>query len=209
MPVYKLTYFNLGALAEPIRWAFKLAEVDFEDERIEREDWPALKKSGRFPSENMPLLEIDGEVFTQSSAILRYLGNKFGLTVDDEIQRLRLDQVIDITTDVRPSFRAYFFEADPEKKEKARLTIVNEVVPLYLRQIEGIVIKTDGPYIAGSKLTYGDLSLTAALNVWIGVGVITEAQLQEAYPATAKLREAVLNVPQIKAWLEVRPKTTF
>ncbi|CAG7718055.1 unnamed protein product [Allacma fusca] len=155
----------------------------------------------------MPLLSIDGEVFTQSSAILRYLGNKFGLTGDDEIQRLRLDQVLDITADIRPSMRACYLETDPEKKEKLKATVVNEVIPLHLRQIEGIVSKTEGPYIAGSKLTYGDLGLVTAMHVWICSGYLTEAELQETYPATAKLREAVHNVPKIKAWIEVRPKT--
>ena len=46
-PQYKLTYFNLGALAEPIRWAFAVAKVPFEDERIDLGDWPVLMKSGR------------------------------------------------------------------------------------------------------------------------------------------------------------------
>ncbi|CAG7725479.1 unnamed protein product, partial [Allacma fusca] len=35
-----------SALAESIRWVFKLADVEFEDERIELEDWPSVKKSG-------------------------------------------------------------------------------------------------------------------------------------------------------------------
>ncbi len=42
---YKLTYFNLRALAEPIRLIFALNEVPFEDNRIEREQWPEHKPS--------------------------------------------------------------------------------------------------------------------------------------------------------------------
>jgi glutathione S-transferase len=209
MPSYKLTYFNLGAVAEPIRWAFKVAEVDFEDERIEFEDWPALKKSGRFPTENLPLLEIDGEVYTQSVAILRYLGTEFGLTVDDALQRLRLDQILDTISDARTNSRAWFTETDPEKKKKALEAFVNDHLKFYLRQIGGIIAKTEGPYITGSKLTYGDLGLANAVNMWVAAGMITEKQLQEEYPAVSKLRDAVVSIPQIKTWLEVRPKTPF
>jgi len=40
-----LTYFNVKALAEPIRLILAVAGVNYEDKRIEREEWPALKES--------------------------------------------------------------------------------------------------------------------------------------------------------------------
>jgi hypothetical protein len=42
-PVYKLTYFNVKALAEPIRFLLSYGGVEFEDIRIEKEQWPQLK----------------------------------------------------------------------------------------------------------------------------------------------------------------------
>lgn len=44
-PTFKLTYFNIRGLAEPIRWLLAYGGIDYEDNRIERDDWPALKGS--------------------------------------------------------------------------------------------------------------------------------------------------------------------
>ena len=38
-PVYKLTYFNLRYLGEPIRLMFTYAGVPFEDVRVDWLDW--------------------------------------------------------------------------------------------------------------------------------------------------------------------------
>ncbi|CAG7833931.1 unnamed protein product [Allacma fusca] len=209
MPQYKLTYFNLTALGEPIRWAFKIAGVDFEDERIEISDWAAVKKSGRFPQEQIPLLEIDGEVFTQSTAILKYLGKKFDLDVDDAILRFRLDQIFGILDDARIEFRSWFMENDPDKKQNLQQTLVNESIPRYLRQVEEIVAKTDGNFITGSKLTYGDLYVANILGMWLSLSLLQEQKLQDEFPKLATLRNAVVTIPAIKSWIAVRPKTLF
>lgn len=44
-PKYKLYYFNLNALAEPIRVLFAYGRIKYEDIRIERSEWPKLKPS--------------------------------------------------------------------------------------------------------------------------------------------------------------------
>ena len=46
MPTYKLTYFPIKGLAEPIRFIFSYAGVEFTDYRFDKEkDWPTLKPS--------------------------------------------------------------------------------------------------------------------------------------------------------------------
>jgi hypothetical protein len=42
-PTYKLIYFPVKALAEPIRFLLSYGGVEFEDYRFEREQWPQLK----------------------------------------------------------------------------------------------------------------------------------------------------------------------
>jgi prostaglandin-H2 D-isomerase / glutathione transferase len=41
---YKLFYFNITALAEPIRFLLSYGNLDFEDNRIESADWPKFKE---------------------------------------------------------------------------------------------------------------------------------------------------------------------
>jgi hypothetical protein len=45
MPQYKIIYFNVKALAEPMRFLLAYGNIDFEDVRIEKENWPAIKDS--------------------------------------------------------------------------------------------------------------------------------------------------------------------
>ncbi len=42
---FKLTYFNLRGRAELARIIFAYAGVEYEDSRIEKEDWPGMKES--------------------------------------------------------------------------------------------------------------------------------------------------------------------
>lgn len=68
---YKLNYFNLRARGELIRLVFHAAGQEFEDNRIEREDWPKFKPNAPFGQ--APYLEVkDGAnsiVLSQSVAI--------------------------------------------------------------------------------------------------------------------------------------------
>ena len=49
-------------------------KVEFEDIRYKYEDFPAMKSSGKFPFNQLPILEIDDQILSQSNAILLYVG---------------------------------------------------------------------------------------------------------------------------------------
>ncbi|CAG7819626.1 unnamed protein product [Allacma fusca] len=205
MPQYKLTYFDLAALVEPIRWVFKIAGVDFEDERIPREDWEEkYKLNGRFPMEQVPILEIDGEVYTQSGAILRYLAKKYGLVTGDELLDLKVDQADQLVIDGFNEYAKWVREKDPERQANQKAHMVKTALRLILTQLQGIVTASGGDFVAGSKLTYADLSIANWFNIWANH---IDPEIPTKYPRLSEHNKAVLAVPQIKAWIEVRPKT--
>lgn len=74
---YKLTYFLSRGLGDVSRQLFHLADVDFEDERLEKPHF--LEKKETYPFKQVPVLSVDGFQIPQSMAIARYLAKKFGM----------------------------------------------------------------------------------------------------------------------------------
>lgn len=62
----KLYYFDIYARAEAIRMLLNHAKVEFEDVRLAKEDFAKLKEEGKFEFGQVPALEHDGKVYTQS-----------------------------------------------------------------------------------------------------------------------------------------------
>lgn len=50
MPSYKLTYFNVNGIAEPIRYLLHQSGIKFEDKRLNYDDWPQVKP-GKYTGE--------------------------------------------------------------------------------------------------------------------------------------------------------------
>ncbi|KAJ8021969.1 Hematopoietic prostaglandin D synthase [Holothuria leucospilota] len=73
MVVFKLTYFDVRGRAEPIRYLFALAGVEYEDKRLTSEEWKKLKPNTPFGG--LPILEVDGKVLGQTQAICRHVAH--------------------------------------------------------------------------------------------------------------------------------------
>ena len=74
-PKFVLKYFDFQGRAEPIRYIFAHAGVEYVDERVPVERWAELKKS--FPFGVLPVLELGGaHVLAGSTAIARYLAER-------------------------------------------------------------------------------------------------------------------------------------
>lgn len=56
MVAYKLVYFNVRGLGEPIRIIFQYAGVDFEDKKLTFEEFPAYKQSTKIINLNFNII---------------------------------------------------------------------------------------------------------------------------------------------------------
>lgn len=100
-PAYKLTYFDVKALAEVTRLLFSYGGIEFEDNRFQKENWPELKPS--MPFGQVPVLEHNGKVAHQSLAIARYVAKQVKLVGNNDWEDLEIDSIVDTINDFRSS----------------------------------------------------------------------------------------------------------
>uniref|UniRef100_A0A0K8SR46 glutathione transferase n=1 Tax=Lygus hesperus TaxID=30085 RepID=A0A0K8SR46_LYGHE len=203
MPETKLKYFNGRALGEPIRYLLSYLNRDFEDIRFEPEEWPSIKPT--MPFGKAPILEIEGKVVHQSTAICRYLGAEAGLAGKNNWENLQIDMAVDTFHDFRQACANFQYLEDETLKAKKKAQVLKDVVPEFLQKFDNLV-KENGGYIANGKLSWGDLYV---------VGISTYIQFMigydpfEKYSNLSQLRDKVEALPQIKAWNAKRPKTEW
>lgn len=125
-PAYKLTYFPARGVSESVRFLFRYGDIEFEDVRINREDWPELKPSLYFysyikimnriklivtetPFGQLPVLEHNGKQVGQSVAIARYVGKLVNLGGSNDWENLEIDAIVDTIDEIRQSEYSRFF----------------------------------------------------------------------------------------------------
>ena len=202
MPTYKLTYFDLTGLGEPIRFLLHQSGIKFEDKRVTFEEWPKLKP--QMPIGQLPVLEIDGKPHYQSKAICRLISKRNNLYGSSDVEAYQIDATIDTIDDLRIAMSQYHWEQDPAFKAKLK-EIAFKKLPVYLDKFEEQV-KNNGGYFVNGKLSWPDFLYTAYTDT---LSVIIEADLNKDHLELQKLVEKVRSLPNIKAYLDKRPKTLF
>ncbi|XP_023313071.1 glutathione S-transferase-like isoform X2 [Anoplophora glabripennis] len=200
---YKLTYFAIAALAEPIRFLLSYGGIEFEDNRINKESWPALKPNTPFGQ--LPILEYNGKVAYQSTAICRYVAKQVNLVGKDDWEDLEIDATVDTITDLRLKLAQYSYETDEKAKKEKEKSILNDALPFYLEKLDAQAEKNNG-YLVGGRLTWVDLLFTASLDF---INFMAKKDIIANSPNLQKVKQNVVKIPNIKAWLEKRPKDTL
>ncbi|EEB09993.1 glutathione S-transferase, putative [Pediculus humanus corporis] len=189
---YKLIYFNVTGLAEPIRYLFAYGKIPYEDCRLEYEEW--LRYKPETPFGQIPVLEINDKPINQSVAICRYLGKRLNLTGSSDWDSFLIDSVVDTITDFRL-----------KEKESKLNEIKNVHNPYYLERLEKIALKNGG-YFVNNQLTWADIFFSGLSDLWIKL--IKEPILM-SYPTLKSLKMKVESEPNIKTYLDKRPETVY
>ncbi|KAJ2940405.1 hypothetical protein O0L34_g84 [Tuta absoluta] len=202
MPKVVFTYFPSKALGEGPRMLLAYGGQEFEDRRIQPEQWPELKP--QMPFGQMPVLEIDGKQYAQSLAIARYLGRKYGLNGANIEEDFEIDQNVEFLNDIRAKAATVQYEPDAELKAKKHEDFSKNVYPALLAKLDQIIKKNNG-HLACGKLTWGDF-VFAGMYDYLRM-MLQMPDLDAKYPSFKKLQNNVLNLPKVKEYVAKAPKS--
>ncbi|KAK9745112.1 Glutathione S-transferase, C-terminal domain [Popillia japonica] len=149
-----LTYFDLKGLAEPIRLLLKYGQIEFEDIRISKEDWPEQKSFTPFGQ--LPTYKENDKLAWQSTAICRYVAKKVKLTGSNDWEDLEIDAIVDTYRDLNHKIGEYHRESNSERKQQLKGPLFSEIIPFYLKRLDNIAEQNNG-YLALRRLTWADI----------------------------------------------------
>ncbi len=214
---YELYYWpSIPGRGEFVRLALEEAGADYVD--VARGRGPGLgvpalmqlmeAKAAR-PPLAPPFLKAGKLVIAQTANILFYLGGRHGLAPANEGGRLWANQLqltladlVDESHDTHhPIASSLFYEEQKEEAKRRSALFLKNRVPKYLGYFERALEDGGGPYLAGRRVSYPDLSLfhvVAGLRYAFPTALARE---MKKHPQVAALHDRVADRPRIKAYL--------
>ncbi|XP_078620474.1 hematopoietic prostaglandin D synthase-like [Branchiostoma floridae x Branchiostoma japonicum] len=195
MPSYKLTYFKHWGRGGVLRLLFAAGGIEFEDVRIEREQWPELKP--KTPMGQIPILEVDGTIICQRRAIARFIAKKAGLAGKTPLEEARADMIVDGMADIEGKVVDFYIEKDATRKQEKIKDFAEKTLPTVLDSLEKLA--SPGGHFVGDALTWADVDFFAMmyfLKDHLPSDPVT------GYVNLSKVRDNVMSNPGIADWMK-------
>lgn len=195
-----LCYFDAPvSRGEECRLALFVAGLDFEDRRLSRDQWIALKPSTPFGG--VPTLELPGKpVLAQSNAILGYIGRMHRLHPEDPFEAARHEAMMAHIEDLRAAIAPSTSSVDPVEKKRMREQLAASTIPIWAAQTER-QIDPRGPFFAGETLHVVDLKILMLVR-WLRGGSLDHVpkSVLDGSPRLIRVHDAVEAHPRVRAW---------
>ena len=195
--------------AETSRIALFIGGIEFEDIRPSREEIKKMKTEGYFPFGQFPILQVDGKTIAQTGAIARFCGKISGLyPTDNNFNAAKVDEVIDLATDITLKIRPALKENNSDKSMLMRRELAETVLPIWLGFLETL-LESNGKtgYFVNDSLTVADLAAWRLCG-WISGGIIegVPETILDKFPLLSKHKNYISNLPKVLEWLEKNRK---
>lgn len=206
-----LYYFDIPALAEPIRLVLELGGFDWEDKFVGNTEhkWPEFKKHTKWGQVPMLKNESTGESYSQTQAILRMLSKEVRVSGGAYLyptcssEAFLVDEVIAAFEDARAKIVPTFSIKDQTEKETARKALCVKGGGIYdmYEKIEEVVSKLETEWLVSDSLTMADLWCFFAVQLF-GCGFL-DGVPKGAFDGFKKLNRIcrkVATVPEIQTY---------
>jgi len=203
MTEIKLTHYNAKGKAETCRLILAHAGKNYEDKRITVDDMKTLKPS--LPYGQLPVLEWHGATVSQSMAIARFLAHECGLAGASTLEDALIDETVDVINDFQNALYQAYFERDETVREEKKKKALEETLPTCLANLEKQVEKRGGGQFVGSTFTWAELHFYQIMEMILK----DNEKVLDAFPKLKAIFNNTKEIPNIKKWLEERPKTDY
>lgn len=217
---YELYYWpEIQGRGEYVRLALEDAGADYADVARQRgtKAMTKLMEAGEAPPFAPPFLKAGKLVIGQTANILLYLGPRHGLAPKAEAGRLWLHQlqltiadlVLEIHDTHHPIGVSLYYEDQRGPAKKRTAEFWQQRVPKYLGYFERLREANGGPWIAGRRVTYVDLSL---FQIVAGLRYAFPRRMkafERKIPGLADLHDRVAARPNIGAYLASARRIPF
>jgi len=106
----------------------------------------------------------------------------------------------------RLDWRKYFMEKDEGKKGEYKKELMENRVPFYFSKLNSVQERNGGNFLVGDSLSWADILVAHYLEFFESAA---DPNILVPYPNLKKLKDTVYGLPQVKAWVEKRPKTAM
>lgn len=196
---FVITYFDFnGSRGLECRLAAAAAGLAFEDRRLSRAEWAALKPTTPFGA--MPFLEHDGRIISQSNAILRYIGVTHAMHPSDPWTAAEHDALMASVEDIRHKLPGAGLS--DEQKRAARVAFAADWLSQWASTVAA---RIRGPFVEGATLHVVDIKLYVILRAFFSDTYDhLPGTFFDAYPAIGQLYAAVDRHPAIAGYFAQR-----
>ncbi len=195
--------------AEVGRIALHIGNIEFEDVRIDREEFSRVREFGclddgtLIPFRQLPCLNIDGKSICQTGGIARLCGKLGGLyPKEDAIKAASIDQVIDMATDLNVLLGPSGIEKNKDKKKAMREELVQGPLKRKTGFLEELLIESQHDWFVGSTMTVADISIWRLMG-WLSSGMIDHipTTFLSSFPRLKKLCKKVSQEEKVREWI--------
>jgi len=226
-PPVELVYFGARGRAEAIRLMLEDLGYAYTDTRLTRDEWLAVKHSGRFEFEQLPALshgddatlrapriagakppkaKFANRTAVQTNAILRLLARRHGLDGATAYERHRVDVLLGAADDVRTAYSRLVY--NPAFDDAAARAFIDTTLPAWLVRLSR-ALSANGGFFGGASVFVGDAVTVADYALYDALDVATRFVRLYDNNATPLLDHAALRAfmtsfaarPRIAAYL--------
>ncbi|KAM3727284.1 Glutathione S-transferase [Dirofilaria immitis] len=193
---YKLTYFPIRGLAEPIRLLLVDQGIKFTDEHIPKDDFVSIKSQFQFGQ--LPCFYDGDQQIVQSGAILRHLARKFNLNGENNAETTYVDMFYEGIRDLHSKYTRMIYEAYETQKDP----FIKNILPQELAKLEKLLATRDNGknFILGDKISFADYVLFEELDVQ----QILDPHCLEKFPLLKAFHQRLGDKPKIKEYCAKR-----